>query len=117
MRRTPRRSFLADVAALSVAAAAPGALALPQRGGSAPVRLAANESPEGPSPKALAEAQRALASGHVYPSSRAADELRAEIARRHGVPEASVVLGAGSHEILRLAAGAFAGSTQKRVVA
>jgi len=119
MRRTPRRSFLLDAAALSVAAAAPAVAAgPPQRGGApGPVRLAANESPEGPSPKALAEAQRALASGHVYPSARATDELKSEIARRHAVPEASVVLGAGSHEILRLAAGAFAGSTQKRVIA
>lgn len=116
MRRS-RRLFLAEVGALSVAAAAPaGALRL-DREPRGPIRLAANENPFGPSPRARAAAERALADGHRYPASRAAEELRAEIARRHGVPDSNVLLGAGSHEILRLAAGAFAGSTQKRIVA
>lgn len=121
MSKRSRRLFLAEVTALSVAGAAARPIAAAptdrDREPRGPIRLAANENPFGASPRARAAAEHALAEGHRYPASRAADELRAEIARRHGVAEASVLLGAGSHEVLRLAAGAFAGSTQKKIVA
>ncbi len=112
-----RRAFLAGLAGLAaLPAAARAASPIAARAPRRPVRLAANENPFGPSPLALAAAERSLLDAHRYPAARAHDELRASVARRNGVPESCVLLGAGSHECIRLAAGAFAGSTRRRVV-
>jgi histidinol-phosphate aminotransferase len=72
------------------------------------LRLASNESPLGPSPRAV-EAYRALAPElHRYPDG-GAEELRAAIARTHDLPADRIVCGAGSDELISLLARAYAG--------
>ena len=68
------------------------------------VKLASNESPLGPSPKAVEAATLALAQAHRYPDSY---KLRAALAAHHGVPLAEVVLGNGSNELIDLIARTF----------
>jgi histidinol-phosphate aminotransferase len=71
------------------------------------VKLSANENPLGTSPLALA-ARAGAGAPSLYPDPESA-ELRAGIARLHGVDPARVVCGTGSDELLNLAAQAFAG--------
>jgi histidinol-phosphate aminotransferase len=70
------------------------------------VKLASNESPLGPSPKALQAARAACFSAHLYPDPLAAD-LRETLAGRLGVSPAAILVGNGSDEILRLLASAY----------
>jgi histidinol-phosphate aminotransferase len=72
------------------------------------IRLASNESPLGPSPRAQA-AYRALAEElHRYPDGGAVD-LRAALARHYGLDPARIVCGAGSDELIALLCRAYAG--------
>jgi histidinol-phosphate aminotransferase len=70
------------------------------------VKLASNENPLGPSPRALDAARAALANVHRYPDG-AAWELRARIARFYDVRIEEIVQGGGSNELLDLAVRAF----------
>ncbi|MEE9161639.1 MAG: histidinol-phosphate transaminase [Candidatus Neomarinimicrobiota bacterium] len=63
------------------------------------VKLASNESPLGPSPKALAAAEQALKEGHRYPDP-ASQALRAALADRFQVKIENVITGAGSEGIM-----------------
>ncbi|HEY8946933.1 MAG TPA: histidinol-phosphate transaminase [Polyangiaceae bacterium] len=65
------------------------------------VKLASNENPLGPSPRALEAMQRLLGSVHLYPDG-AAWVLRQAIARVHDVPMEEVIHGNGSNELLDL---------------
>jgi histidinol-phosphate aminotransferase len=69
-------------------------------------KLSSNETPLGPSPKAIA-AYRAVAD-HLqdYPDGSAAD-LRAAIGRAFGLDPARIVCGAGSDDLLNLLARAY----------
>jgi histidinol-phosphate aminotransferase len=80
------------------------------------VRLSANENPYGPCPAAI-EAMRA-ASGRAwrYPDE-AIGELRADLARLHGLPAEWFLVGNGSSEILKLAVSAFTGPGKRLVTA
>jgi histidinol-phosphate aminotransferase len=69
-------------------------------------KLASNENPLGPSPKALAAMRRAIRSAHIYPDGHALD-LRAALARHHGVDIRNIVLGNGSEQILKFLGQAF----------
>ena len=71
------------------------------------IKLSANESAIGPSPKAVAAIQAAIAASHRYPDGGAADLCRA-IGRRFGLDPSMVVCGAGSDELIHLLIGAFA---------
>ena len=70
------------------------------------IKLASNENPLGPSPKALAAIARAAAELTRYPDG-AGFELKAALARRNNVDPRQIVLGNGSNEILELAAHTF----------
>lgn len=70
------------------------------------VKLASNENPLGPSPKALRALQRALAGVHRYPDSGGYELVR-KLAARHRVGPGQIVLGNGSDEIIGLLARAF----------
>ena len=70
------------------------------------VKLASNENPLGISPKARAAIKKALAGLGRYPDGNAF-ELKAALARRHGVPQECIVVGNGSNDLLEMAAGAF----------
>ncbi|WP_018291031.1 histidinol-phosphate transaminase [Verrucomicrobium sp. 3C] len=64
-------------------------------------KLASNENPLGPSPKALRAIQEALPHIHLYPDG-AGRLLRDAIARHHGLSAENIVLGNGSNEIIEL---------------
>jgi len=70
------------------------------------VKLASNENPLGISPKAKAAIKKGLAQLGRYPDGNAF-ELKAALARRHGVPQECIVVGNGSNDLLEMAAGAF----------
>jgi histidinol-phosphate aminotransferase len=71
------------------------------------VKLASNENPLGPSPKAVEAARAQLGSVHLYPDG-AAYRLREKIASVHGVSMAEVIQGNGSNELLDLFVRTFA---------
>jgi len=64
-------------------------------------KLASNENPLGPSPRALAALKEALSRVHQYPEA-SYRSLRRALAARFGVSPEMVVLGNGSNEILDL---------------
>src|SRR5690349_1783549 len=68
------------------------------------VKLASNENPFGPSPRALEAAAEALKQAHRYPDGYL---LRQALATRHGVPMDELVLGNGSNELLDLICRTF----------
>ncbi len=71
-------------------------------------KLSSNETPLGPSPRAIeafAAAARTLA---LYPDG-AANDLREAIAQRYGLNAARIVCGSGSDELLQLIAHAYLG--------
>ncbi|MEM1059093.1 MAG: histidinol-phosphate transaminase [Verrucomicrobiota bacterium] len=65
------------------------------------IKLASNENPLGPSPKAVAAMQEAVANCHFYPDG-GGFHLRNALAEKFGLERANVVLGNGSNEILEL---------------
>jgi len=67
------------------------------------VKLASNENPLGPSPLAVAAAQRALSEAHRYPDG-GGYYLREKLAGRLGVGMENIILGGGSTELIDLAA-------------
>ena len=70
------------------------------------VKLASNENPLGPSPKALAAIAEALPSIHRYPDG-SGHALRHALARHWGVPPECVILGNGSNELLEIVGRSF----------
>jgi histidinol-phosphate aminotransferase len=78
--------------------------------------MASNESPLGPSPKAVAALQKAIGSIHRYPDG-ASFELRRKLARRLEVEPGQLVFGAGADEILELLAKILLGPGDECVFA
>jgi histidinol-phosphate aminotransferase len=70
------------------------------------IKLASNENPLGPSPRAIAAAQAAIGELARYPDGGGFD-LRRALATRHGVDMACVTLGNGSNDVLDMVARAF----------
>ncbi len=70
------------------------------------IKLASNENPRGPSPKALAVLSAAATTLHRYPDG-GAFRLRGKLAERWKVTPDHVILGNGSDEILGFLARAF----------
>ncbi|MDR1060684.1 MAG: histidinol-phosphate transaminase [Clostridiales bacterium] len=69
-------------------------------------RLASNENPLGPSPKAIEAMRAAASSASLYPDSRA-PELRRALARFYGVPEENVFASSGATGALELLTDMF----------
>ena len=65
------------------------------------IKLASNENPFGPSPKALAAVEQAAKSMHLYPDG-AARALRQAIATKFSIAENQILLGNGSDELIHL---------------
>ncbi len=84
----------------------PGESTLPS--GLKPVKLSSNETPLGPSPKAIAAYKAAADDLERYPDGPST-ALRNAIARRYGLDASRIVCGAGSDEILNLLAHAYLG--------
>jgi len=80
------------------------------------IKLASNENPLGPSPRAMEAVRKALAEAHRYPDG-ASFALRAALAQRLGVEGGQLVFGAGADEILELLAKAFLGPGDQVVYA
>ncbi|MEK6542844.1 MAG: histidinol-phosphate transaminase [Elusimicrobiota bacterium] len=73
---------------------------------SRPVKLASNEHPFGPSPKALAAVRGILKDLHRYPEPTSL-LLRRRLARANSVSEDQIVCGSGADDLLRLAVETF----------
>ena len=67
-----------------------------------PVRLDRNENAYGPSPAAIAALQAGLREANLFPGKT--DALVESLSKLHGVKNEQILLGAGSSEILRMAA-------------
>ena len=70
------------------------------------IKLASNENPFGPSPKALAAAQKALLEAHLYPDG-GYYTLREKLAQKHNLGMDQFVIGDGSNELIELLGHAF----------
>ncbi len=70
------------------------------------IKLASNENPLGPSPRALAAAHIALTDIHRYPDGNGF-MLKSALARKHGIKPECITLGNGSNDILEFLARAF----------
>lgn len=79
------------------------------------VKLASNENPHGPSPKAVAAAKRAVEQGELYPDG-GCFALRQKLAATHGLNADQFVVGNGSNEILELLAHVFVGAEDEVVM-
>lgn len=79
------------------------------------VKLASNENPLGPSPKAAAAIRRSAAQMHRYPDGFGTD-LRRALADHLGVKVSQVTLGAGSDEIIELLGKAYLNPEDEIVV-
>jgi histidinol-phosphate aminotransferase len=70
------------------------------------IKLASNENPLGPSPKALAAMRAALGSAHLYPDG-GGFYLREALAAKLGFSRDHLILGSGSNEIIEFLGHAF----------
>ena len=80
------------------------------------VKLASNESPLGPSPKAIAALHGALEGVNRYPDG-ACFSLRAALASRLDVGEEQLVFGCGADELLELVGKTFLGEGDEAIYA
>jgi histidinol-phosphate aminotransferase len=67
------------------------------------VKLASNENPLGPSPKAIAAMQASLKESHLYPDG-SGYELKSAIGKKFAAKADELILGNGSNDILELVA-------------
>ncbi len=70
------------------------------------IKLASNENPLGPSPKALAAMRETIERAHFYPDG-GGFYLREAIAKKFGFERANIMLGCGSNEIIEFIGKAF----------
>lgn len=70
------------------------------------IKLASNENPLGPSPKAVAAMKEAAEGVHIYPDG-GGYKLRTAIAEKFGFSRESVVISNGSNEIIELIGHGF----------
>jgi histidinol-phosphate aminotransferase len=80
------------------------------------IKLASNESPIGPSPRAVAAVREAVAGVHRYPDG-ASFVLRRKLAAKLGVETGQLVFGCGADEILELLAKCVLGPGDECVFA
>jgi histidinol-phosphate aminotransferase len=70
------------------------------------IKLASNENPLGPSPKAIEAMRAALENAHLYPDG-SGFYLRKAVAARLGLAPENVILGNGSNEVIEFLGHAF----------
>ena len=93
---------------LSIDPYVPGKSAAARADGGRVFKLSANETPLGPSPRAIAAARQAAENVAEYPEG-SARALREAIGARHGLDPQRIIAGAGSDQILELLALAYVG--------
>src|SRR5680860_34581 len=91
---------------LNIAPYVPGTSALP--GAHPVIKLSSNETPFGPSPRAVEAYLASAGSLSRYPDG-SARPLREALAKLYGLDPDRIVCGAGSDELLNLLAGAYLG--------
>lgn len=79
------------------------------------VKLASNENPLGPSPRAVAAMRASTAEAHIYPEG-SAQTLRQALTAHHAVPGDWIMVGNGSDEILKLLGAAYVCAGDRTVV-
>jgi histidinol-phosphate aminotransferase len=79
------------------------------------IKLASNENPNGPSPRAVVAAKQALEQGELYPDG-GCFALRQRLAAEYGVGADQFVIGNGSNEILELLGHVFLGPGDEAVM-
>ncbi len=79
------------------------------------IKLASNENPFGPSPRAVAAAKRALEHGELYPDG-GCFELRQKLAAQWRLGADQFVIGNGSNEIIELLGHVFLGPEDEVVM-
>lgn len=80
------------------------------------IKLASNENPLGPSPKAIEAIRQAAPEAHRYPDG-SAYELRSDLAEQHGIAPERIMLGNGSNDLLDLVARTFLAPGRQAVFA
>lgn len=70
------------------------------------IKVASNENPLGPSPKAVEAMQAAIEEAHIYPDG-GGYRLREAIAKKFDLERTNIVLGNGSNEIIELLGHVF----------
>jgi histidinol-phosphate aminotransferase len=70
------------------------------------IKMASNENPLGPSPKAITAMQEAVKEVHVYPDG-ASYRLREALAKRFDLQMENIIVGSGSNEIIEFIGHAF----------
>jgi histidinol-phosphate aminotransferase len=80
-------------------AAGPQTKSTPEQSSSSLIKLNANESVYGPSPKALAAMRSAMKRSHIYPDNDSLD-LRRKLAQLHGVSADQVLISNGTTALL-----------------
>ena len=79
------------------------------------VKLASNENPFGPSPKAIAAVKEAAEKMHIYPDG-AAHDLKQAVSKHIGLPVPNLIMGNGSDELIHLIGLVFLGSDQDEMI-
>ncbi|HXF09514.1 MAG TPA: aminotransferase class I/II-fold pyridoxal phosphate-dependent enzyme, partial [Desulfuromonadaceae bacterium] len=79
------------------------------------IKVASNENPFGPSPKAVAAMQKAVAHVNLYPDGNAF-YLKQKLAAKVAIEPANLILGNGSNEIIEFVAHAMLGPGDDVVV-
>ncbi len=79
------------------------------------IKLASNENPLGPSPKAIKAMQDALAHTHIYPDG-SCYELKQTLAKFLSVDTQQLTIGNGSENILEIIAKAYLSSADSAVI-
>ncbi|MGI8853181.1 MAG: histidinol-phosphate transaminase [Methyloceanibacter sp.] len=97
---------------LDIAPYVPGTSALP--GARQAIKLSSNETPFGPSPRAVEAYLAAAATLSRYPDG-SARPLREALAKLYGLDPARIVCGAGSDELLNLLAQAYLGPGEEAI--
>jgi histidinol-phosphate aminotransferase len=80
------------------------------------IKLASNENPLGPSPRAIDAMKKAATESHRYPDGTSF-HLRNAVAKKHGLDPAQVVFGNGSNELIELVGHAFLKPGDEMVIA
>jgi len=80
------------------------------------IKLASNENPHGPSPKAIAAMQNAASEVHRYPDGDAT-VLKEALVEFHHIDTDRILIGNGSNEVLELLIRTFAGASDEVIYA
>jgi histidinol-phosphate aminotransferase len=79
------------------------------------IKLASNENPFGPSPSALKAIEKAAGNLQIYPDQKAI-KLREALAKKFSVPEANIICGNGSDDIMQITCSTFLSAGEEVVI-